>query len=383
VPAHPAARRARLAARLALAAASALGTLLCLELYLRRLPRPIQWVPTAVSLCRPLEDASGLRYELIPDQVATHELPPSRGTAGGTAGGTAAREVVYTINADGYRGELLPVEPAGELRVAMVGDSFVFGSLVDDDDTLPSQLEALLSERLGAGRVRVANLGVPGYQLGQLLALLEQRVARLEPDIVVLNLYVNDTIPAPETYAGGEHDPDAPPPTSAERWIQRLGLTSRAWAPTTPRERLQMGIRKRSALADALASALFARLESSDRRADHVHRWRAEGAGWQSLLEALERAVQLAERDGYELHVSMFPSLAWLQATPYPLADAHRRLAEACGRLEIPFHDLLPAFAGREPRSLWAHQLDQHPNPAGHRLAAECLAAELLEQRGE
>jgi lysophospholipase L1-like esterase len=328
------------------------------------------WVPTAVSLCRPLEDASGLRYELIPDQVVTHALPAS--------GEFPAREVIYTVNAAGYRGELSPEKRPGELCIAVVGDSFVFGSLVNDAETLPSQLEGLLAERLGADGVRVVNLGVPGYQIGQYLALLEQRVARLEPDLVVLNLYVNDAIPSAETYAGEAPDPDALPPTAAQRWIERLGLTSRAWAPTTPRERLQMKIRRRSALADALASALFAKLEARDRRADHVHRWRAEGAGWQRILEALERAAELARRDGYELHVSMFPSLAWIQAEPYPLADAHSRLADACRRLGIPFHDLLPAFAGREPRSLWAHQLDQHPNAAGHRLAAESLAAELL-----
>ena len=36
-------------------------------------------------------------------------------------------------------------------------------------------------------------------------------------------------------------------------------------------------------------------------------------------------------------------------------------------------HDLLPAFLGREAAELWVSPLDQHPNAAGHALAAESL----------
>jgi lysophospholipase L1-like esterase len=373
VGAKRATRGASLRARCLLSLASALVALLGLELYLRARPRPRAELPTAVSLCRPLEDATGLRYELVPDQVATHALP--------AAAGEPPRSVTYTINAGGYRGELAPEKPAGELRVAVVGDSFVFGSLVGDAETLPAQLEELLEQRLGEGRVRVINLGVPGYQLRQLVQVLEQRVARLEPDLVLLDLYVNDTIPTADTYDGRAEDPDPPPATRAGRWIERLGLTSSAWPPSTPRERVQALIRRRSALADVLAEALFTELEGRDRRADHVHRWRAEGAGWQSVRAALTRAAELARRDGYTLHVSMFPSLAWIDERPYPLADAHARLAAFCAELALPFHDLLPAFAGRDPRPLWAHELDQHPSAAGHRLAAELLAERLLAER--
>jgi len=359
----------RLWPRVLLALASGLVALLGLELCLRGRPRPSASLPTAVSLCRPVDDATGLRYELIPDQVATHALPPGAHAP--------AREVTYTINAAGYRGELAPPKEEGELRIAVVGDSFVFGSLVNDAETLPAQLEELLELRLGAGRVRVINLGVPGYQLRQLVQVLEQRVARLEPDVVILNLYVNDTIPTPDTYDGRVVEEDPPPKTAEERWVQRLGLTSAAWPPSNRRERVQAMVRRRSALADTLAAVLFTKLEARDRRADIVHRWRAEGAGWRSVIEALERAVALARRDGYELQVSMFPSLAWIDEEPYPLADAHARLAAACAKLALSFHDLLPAFTGRDPRSLWAHELDQHPSPSAHRLAAELLAERL------
>jgi hypothetical protein len=286
--------------------------------------------------------------------------------------------VVYTVNAAGYRGELLAPKVSGETRVAIVGDSFIFGSLLNDGDTLPQQLETCLAESLGVGRVRVVNLGVPGYQIRQLLAAMDQRLPALDPDIVLLSLYVNDAIGTPATFEGEEPNEDLPPPSAAKAWIRRLGLTSPAWPPSTRRERLQLAIRKRSALADTVARKLFTSLEASSRTADLVHLWREGGTGWFRILEGLEQALVLSRRDGYELHVSMYPSLAWIGNRRYPLSDAHQRMAEACRSLGLPFHDIHPVLAGHEPRSLWAHELDQHPNAACNRLVAQYLAGELL-----
>lgn len=360
----------RTLARLALAAASVLLALAGLELWCRATRSRPPRLPSAVSLCRPLDDASGLRYELTPDQVVTHLLPLPGGE----------REVVYTVDAAGHRGAPVPPraeDPDGRLRIAVVGDSFTFGSLVSDDETLPAQLERELE---AAGHAaRVINLGVPGYQLRQLVATLELRVPHYEPDLVLLCLYVNDTIKTAPTYDGRAVITDPAPLTDAERWARRLGLTRPGVAPLPddPAQQRMSVLRRRSALVDRLASTLYLVLEERVRRAEHVHRWREDGAGWGRLLAALDRARELARRDGYELWVTSYPSLPWIDRDPYPLADAHARLAAACVERGIRYHDLLPAFSGRDPAALWAHPLDQHPSAAGHQVAARHLAREL------
>jgi hypothetical protein len=95
-------------------------------------------------------------------------------------------------NSLGLRGpEVAPRKPAGTRRVIVVGDSYVFGQGVDDDQTMPARLSRRLNDR-GPGRYEVVNLGVNSYSTDQELILLEELGPRLEPDIVVLFVCDND-----------------------------------------------------------------------------------------------------------------------------------------------------------------------------------------------
>lgn len=99
----------------------------------------------------------------------------------------------YRISSDGLRGgELSPRRADGPRRVVVLGDSFAFGLGVDEGETFPAQLEALLRGR--GLPVETANLGVPGYHTGQELAWLERAGFALDPELVILLYYGNDEI---------------------------------------------------------------------------------------------------------------------------------------------------------------------------------------------
>lgn len=97
-----------------------------------------------------------------------------------------------SINDLGFRGPQVPLKkPQGEFRIAMIGDSFTWGDYVDDEETLPAQLEAVL--RTSCPSVRVLNLGVGGTTIDGQVAMLE-RAAVLAPDAIVLVGHDNDVL---------------------------------------------------------------------------------------------------------------------------------------------------------------------------------------------
>jgi hypothetical protein len=92
-------------------------------------------------------------------------------------------------NATGFRDVEHTAKASGVTRVAVLGDSFVFGSDVKQDATLTRQL----ATRLGPA-FEVVNLGVPGYGTDQALLTLRRWGPRLAPDIVLVEFFWNDVM---------------------------------------------------------------------------------------------------------------------------------------------------------------------------------------------
>jgi hypothetical protein len=96
-----------------------------------------------------------------------------------------------TTNSSGLRGlhEYAPERPAGVRRVLAVGDSFMFGVNLRDEESLPVQLQTILSRH---GKWEVLNLGVPGYGTDQQWLRLQRLGFRYAADVVVLGFFERD-----------------------------------------------------------------------------------------------------------------------------------------------------------------------------------------------
>jgi hypothetical protein len=90
----------------------------------------------------------------------------------------------WQVDEAGLRSNGRPVPAAGG-RIAAVGDSFTFGDEVDDHDTWPSQLEALLE-------VPVLNAGVFAYGIDQACLRAERLLDTHAPDVIVLAFISSD-----------------------------------------------------------------------------------------------------------------------------------------------------------------------------------------------
>jgi lysophospholipase L1-like esterase len=104
--------------------------------------------------------------------------------------------VPVSINSDGLRGnDVHTPKPPHTVRLLAVGDSVTFGYGVRIEDTYASVLEKHFNEKAPDGiRYEVLNGGTLGGALGDYLHFLNQKAERLQPDIVIIGLCLNDIL---------------------------------------------------------------------------------------------------------------------------------------------------------------------------------------------
>jgi len=101
------------------------------------------------------------------------------------------------INSDGLRDEEHPVaKPAGEIRIAVLGDSCAEALQVPAEKTFWSLLETELARcpAVAGKRVQALDFGVSGYGTAQELLTLRHRVWKYDPDLVLLAFYSGNDV---------------------------------------------------------------------------------------------------------------------------------------------------------------------------------------------
>lgn len=269
---------------------------------------------------------------------------------------SVAAEVTYRVNGLGFRGPAPGPKPPGVTRVAVFGDSIVFGYWVAEKDAFPAQLGELLGPR-----VETLNLGVPGYNLDQEIENLRGRIGPLGPDVVLFGFCLNDL----------------------------EGLLSFEYGLTQARKEARSGPRR--ALESLLSFSRFAawieyRLTERDARARFAaarnpmggELYAATPADLDAHLDASFGALSaITASRGVRAVVAIFPILG-NRFENYPYKALHAQIATAAARAGIEAVDLLPCF---EPYPFRDVRVDVvHPNPRGHRIAAHAAALRLHPQ---
>jgi GDSL-like Lipase/Acylhydrolase family len=298
-------------------------------------------------------------------------------------------------NALGFR----DVEHAGKvpgiIRVAVLGDSFVFGSGVRQDETLAHQLAV----RLGPS-FEVVNLGVPGYGTDQALLTLRRWGPRMSPDVVLAGFFWNDIM----ENASGEIYGMRKPRFVLENG-DKNGDKGRALTLLPPGE-----AHGHSAFA-CLDAVLEGRSHfwSLSRRAFGRTQSRSEPESRPVMLDLSLRTAPPSRNAEFELSWALLDAIARearaLGAAPlvftippryladdavkeqvlriYRLGpealdpDGFFRVKQACARRYVPVVDLLPPFrvATAAGEALFLPAAGIHWSAAGHALAARSLEA--------
>ncbi|MCK6430964.1 MAG: SGNH/GDSL hydrolase family protein [Burkholderiaceae bacterium] len=96
-------------------------------------------------------------------------------------------DTTVTTNSIGFRGREVPLQKKpSTTRILVLGDSYVWGFGVQDDEVFTSKIERLCP------RVEAVNFGVSGYSTDQELLLYRDKGAAYGADVVVLVIAGND-----------------------------------------------------------------------------------------------------------------------------------------------------------------------------------------------
>ena len=263
-----------------------------------------------------------------------------------------------TTNSLGYRGSDVPQsKPPGELRILFTGDSFAFGDFVDDDATLPAQLERRLKAR--CSDVRVVNAGLGDATIVEEAHLIE-RGLMVSPDLVILLFSENDI------------DDLNRVPT----W-DRLADNRRAKS-RFPFSLVYPVLRRTALWNLALKARAQERVDEHPVRID----WTAQGQEAftprlrDEYRQDLGRVRDSLKARGIPLVFVAYPShYAVLKTT---MRGQMTWVAQTAHGLDLPVVNLLtPLAASGLGQALYLLPFDGHPSPRGYEVASAYLADRL------
>ena len=275
-----------------------------------------------------------------------------------------AGDRLTTINSLGFRGREVAPRPE-VMRVMLVGDSIAFGIGVADHETFASRLD-------GQG-LEVVNLAVEGYGPEQSLLRLEREGLALAPDVVVMNLCLdNDFADAglPRFLYDGVHRKPLFRLESGRLVEQDAHLR------LTAAQRFGLGLRESSRLVELLGAAVSRGHGASEHWLDRKQRALRDRDRAIDLVAALlARMRDVAEAVGAEFLVVVHPDeLGFRRRSRW--VNSLRRSPWLAG---VSLVDMRERYRARGLRfSDVALDAVGHLSARGHREAAEVLRQELL-----
>ena len=297
----------------------------------------------------PLPDTSTGRWRLI--DYAKHEYPL-------TALAETPACVEYQWEYPQFQAGLYqlrdrpfaPQPPAGVLRIAAIGDSFVFGDGVPIELTLSRKLAGLL----GPG-FEVVNTGRSGFNTADEVQVAQLFAREFGCRRAIVVFVANDVVPSPRLVE------------------QKNLLTDLCYV----RDQRVGALRRQpwNSGQSRLAGLIFSR-DVLTRVTDMTVKWYLDcydpAKNAAGLAQLAENFRQLATLDDCQVALVMYPLLEGLERD-WPLAPIHARVGQIARDAGLPVLDLAPAFAGQTTSELWVHPTDHHPNGRANAIAVEAI----------
>lgn len=304
------------------------------------------------------------------------------------------------VNSLGFRDREVDVKkPDGVRRVLVLGDSFVFGVGLKNEERFSDMLQRMLPDD-----VQVINCGVPGWGTDQEMLFYETSLRRLKPDLVLLtflmqNDVVNNALAGPLIEVG----------TKPRFLCSGDGLTMEA---AVPPAKLSFGLRaKRWLRKSRLLLFVKRRFDMREYRHHveedprflthgyeshrHLSHWSvydmrggdAIDDAWCVTERVLTRLAKDCRTDSAELMVLAFPSKPevdepWraemmrrtgVDPAHVDFAQPYRKLEPLCAQLGVAYYYPIDTFRSAAGSDTLFFDHDAHPNARANALVASLL----------
>jgi len=259
---------------------------------------------------------------------------------------TGEYRVTYHSNRQGFRSKRDFSPRSTHKLIAFLGDSYTFGSGVEDDETFADLIERKLD------KTWCYNLGIGGFGVDQMWMTLRRYALPLHPDLVVVSFIRNDLDRSLSAYRLGNAWHEKPTFRLADGELVRMSVENRPpalWRLVYQKSRLYR---------------LWRRLENSlSLRHAIGYRWRLNRAIFQAIRDDCRKA-----------HVPLV--VVYIPANRLSEAPLFKQEFADLGIDYLDLQPLLPADS-----SGFYYPRDRHLTAAGHRFTAEAISS-FLSARG-
>jgi hypothetical protein len=285
------------------------------------------------------------------------------------------QRIELRINSLGYRNPEIGAKT--KERILFLGDSITFGDYLQEQDTFVRLVENIAGQQ--GKDWETINTGVGAIGLQDELSILQETGLSVEPDVVVLDFYLNDFQASPSIYI------PKLPPVLDQSWFLYYTVTifktRLAWRmqyllhPDTNIAQWQKTFERQfpGTAGDVKRNrAAFHALIAQNFR-DWGGAWSPDA--WQAMSPFLHTFKQLADEHHFQPVIVAFPVRPQVEAEfldDYP----QRQLATISRDLGVPLLDLLPVFREADRTSTQPLFYDLcHHTPFGSKLIAEHIVA--------
>lgn len=284
----------------------------------------------------------------------------------------SGRDIKIDINSLGFRDrELLLIKAADELRVLVLGDSITFGDYLEADEVYVEQAEKVLQAAMPGRKIEVVNGGVGDVGLKEEVDILEERGLSLNPDVVVIAFYLNDSRP-PWGFPGeeGSYGFLRRHSVLAQSVYRRLLLTR--WVREKGKSRFEWTIAAKNSQWQQ-SPELFNQMVAKAQY-DWGAAWKEES--WPGIDRQLQRLQALQAQHRFSVAVMVFPVkyqvyADFLDDTP------QQRMRHEAEKFGFAYLDLLPLLRAKNRPPLFYDHC--HPKEPANALIGQALA-EFLQQ---
>ena len=313
---------------------------------------------------------SGIGAPVPPLNPKIFQPDPNLGTVlkPGWRGVFAGVEV--STNSLGLRGPEIDPETGKQPRILLVGDSFIFGYGLKEEETLRSHLENKVREISPATETCVINGGVPGYNLVQDVSWTLRIGLNQKPDWIILFAVPNDLEPPIWV------DPSTrPEPGDSKSWLD--------WIHGDPRVMELPGVRTFHLvnLIQRVAKVILpAQRSLAHDYIQFCNEVSFSTSAWPQAQSSLTKLKSVVDEQNIPLTVVLYP--VPIRLTSEPFAPFCKKIADFCHQSDIQVLNPSSEWAEIPEEVLRWHTDDLHPSGEANRLMADYLVRNLPSMAG-